>query len=80
MECPSFFLDFGLRVTMGSKIDYFFLFKWDKIFCAAFEGLLRGDKAQWRSFFVVREFSFPEFLTVQPSSGTVKVESSTFTK
>ena len=28
------------------------------MFCAAFEGLLRGDKAQQRSFFVAIEFSF----------------------
>ena len=35
------------------------------MFCAAFEGLLRGDKARSRSFFVAIEFSFSEIWTVQ---------------
>ena len=39
------------------------------MFCAAFEGLLRGDKAGWQSFLVAKEFSFSKIRTVHPSQG-----------
>ena len=44
------------------------------MFCVTFEGLLRGDKARKRSFFVAIEFSFSEIWTVQPRSDSCPAE------